>query len=65
MTKYWDPPLFFTQNYFYQNDSALSQMDFRHNFKQCNIFSAGPTLYGNICYTFFFKEGFPDKERIN
>ena len=33
MTKYWTPPTFFTQNFFYQNDSEWPKMDFKHNFE--------------------------------
>ena len=42
MAKYETPPLFFTWNFFYQNDSEWPKMDFKHNFKKCNILSAGP-----------------------
>ena len=41
MAKYETPPLFFTWNFFYQNDSEWPKMDFKHNFKKCNILSAG------------------------
>ena len=40
MTKYWTPPTFFTQNFFYKNDSEWPEMDFKHNFKKCNILLA-------------------------
>ena len=39
MTKYWTPPTFFTQNFFYQNDSEWPKMDFKHNFKKYGILS--------------------------
>ena len=39
MAKYWDPPPHFTQNFFNQNDSEWPEMDFKHNFKNCNILS--------------------------
>ena len=44
------PPLFFPLNFFYQNDSEWPEMDFEHNFKMCNIWSAGHLLHleGNI-----------------
>ena len=44
MTKYWTPPIF-TQKKNYQKDLEWPKMDFKHNFKKCNIF--------------FFNEGFP------
>ena len=28
---------FFTQIFFFQNDSEWLEMDFKHNFSQCNI----------------------------
>ena len=37
MTKYWTPPTFFTQYFFYQNDSEWPKMDFKHNFKKYGI----------------------------
>ena len=37
MAKYWGAPPFFTQNFFSQNDSEWLEMDFKHNFSQCNI----------------------------
>ena len=37
MAKYWGTPPFFTQNFFFQNDSEWLEMDFKHNFSQCNI----------------------------
>ena len=44
-TKKWlsmrPPPLFFTWNFFYQNDSEWPKIDFKHNFKKCNILSGG------------------------
>ena len=35
MTKYGTPP-----HFFYQNDSEWPEMDFKHNFEKCNIWSA-------------------------
>ena len=32
------PSTFFTQNFFYQNDSEWPKMDFKHNFKNREIF---------------------------
>ena len=37
MTKYWDPPFFFTQIFFYQIDSVWPNMDFKHNLEKCEI----------------------------
>ena len=37
MAKYWGNPPFFTQILFFQNDSEWLEMDFKHNFSQCNI----------------------------
>ena len=42
MAKYWDPPPFSPKIFFNQNDSEWPEMDFKHNFKNCNILSAGP-----------------------
>ena len=44
MAKYWGNPPFFTQNFFSQNDSEWLEMDFKHNFSQCNIFEGFPKL---------------------
>ena len=54
-------PQFSPNIFFNQNDSEWPEMDFNHNFKNCNILSAGPPPYYNICYNFFFffNEGFP------
>ena len=49
-------PPHFSPKILYQNDSEWPEMDFKHNFKKSNIWSAGPP-HDNICYTFF--EGFP------
>ena len=55
MAKYLTHPLFSPKFCFYQNDSEWPKMDSKHNFKKCNILSAGPLPpYGNIGYTFFF-----------
>ena len=64
MAKYWGSPPFFIQNLFFQNDSEWLEMDFKHNFSQCNILTREtPPLppQCNICYIFFFIffEGFP------
>ena len=49
MAKYGGTPPFFTQNFFFQNDSEWLEMDFKHNFIKCNI-----------CYIFFcLFEGVP------
>ena len=37
MAKYGGTPPFFTQNFFFQNDSEWLEMDFKHNFIKCNI----------------------------
>ena len=48
------PPPFSPKIFFNQNDSEWSEMDFKHNFKNCNILSVGPPPpYCNICYIFF------------
>ena len=58
-TKKWvsmrPPPLFFTWNFFYQNYSKCPKMDFKPNFKKCNILSAGPnySTLGSISLIFF------------
>ena len=44
MTKYWTPPTFFTQIFFYQNDSEWPKMDFKHNFKKYGILSVRKSL---------------------
>ena len=55
MAKYETPPLFFTWNFFYQNDSEWPKMDFKHNFKKCNILSAGPPPPPDVTFvTIFF-----------
>ena len=56
MAKYWGTPPFFTQNFFFQNDSEWLEMDFKHNFSQCNILTREtPPLphQCNICYIIF------------
>ena len=42
MTKYWDPPTFFTQNFVHQNDSEWPKMDFKHNFENRDFFISDP-----------------------
>ena len=42
MAKYWGTPPFFTQNFFFQNDSEWLEMDFKHNFIKCDILTSGP-----------------------
>ena len=39
MAKYGGTPPFFTQNFFSQNDSEWLEMDFKHNFSECNVFT--------------------------
>ena len=38
MAKYGGTPQFFTQKFFFQNDSGWLEMDFKHNFIKCYIF---------------------------
>ena len=37
MAKYWGTPPFFAQIFLCQIDSEWLEMDFKHNFSQCNI----------------------------
>ena len=56
MAKYWGTPPFFTQNFFFQNDSEWLEMDFKHNFIiKCNILTRETPPQCNICYIFFLK----------
>ena len=57
MAKYWGTPPFFTQNFFFQNDSEWLEMDFKHNFSQCNILTR--KTQKNVL---FLNEGFPKIE---
>ena len=53
------PPPFSTKKIFNQNDSEWPEIDFKHNFKNCNNFSAGhlpppPPIVTFITNFFFF-----------
>ena len=53
MAKYWGTPPFFTQIFFFQNDSEWLEMDFKHNFIKCNILTCKTPP--NVTFvTFFF-----------
>ena len=65
MAKYGTPSTFFTQILFYQNDSEWPEMDFKHNFKNCNERLAAPPpsivtfvfLKASLTYNFHLKVG--------
>ena len=55
MAKYGGTPPFFTQNFFFQNDSEWLEMDFKHNFLKCDILTSGPPApQCDICHISFF-----------
>ena len=57
MKKVWDPPPFSPKTFFNQNDSEWPEMDFKHNFENCNILSAGPPFivtFVTIFLNFFY-----------
>ena len=58
MAKYWGTPPFFTQNFFFQNDSEWLEMDFKHIFIKYDILTSGPPwrrpLIVKLCFNFLW-----------
>ena len=63
MTKYWYPPLFFTQNFFTKMTQNGLKWILNITFKTVKFFwfDPPPTVKNFTDFFFFFNEGFPKK----